>query len=334
MILDSIVYNHFKDLDFELNDTSFVQFTTLKEMEETIKDPDYEEDKANLICFGVKFKYYKENNTYDYSLHFFDFERIGKGNNPDIPSNKQGMFDNLQTGPDIRSIKLYQQGAYNYMMKIINEYKLKKVTDNSFASFDYAVFPMKFWDNREDDFGQFYVYVMVIIMLMAYMIPLSLYIYKIVEENETRFKKGMKIMGMGETEYFLSYFIQYIIIAVFVSGVNAFLFHFVLTKIPYYFLYCLIFLFSLDIFAMIYFFQSFIDKTRISIVLSLIIYFIMYCLALACMFENSSFWLKIFLAVFPAVNLNLGVNLLLKLNQKKKRRPLLHYLLRYQTYKD
>ena len=99
------------------------------------------------------------------------------------------MFDNLQTGPDIRSIKLYQQGAYNYMMKIINEYILKKVTDNSFASFDYAVFPMKFWDNREDDFGQFYVYVMVIIMLMAYMIPLSLYIYKIVEENETRFKK-------------------------------------------------------------------------------------------------------------------------------------------------
>ena len=122
----------------------------------------------------------------------------------------------------------------------------------------------------------------------------------------------MKIIGLGETEYFLSYFIQYIVIALFVSLINAILFKVVMTKIQFYFLYALIFLFSLDIFALIYFFQSFIDKTRISIVLSLIIYFIMYCLALGCMFENSSFWLKLFLAIFPTVNLNLGVNLLNK----------------------
>ena len=314
MIIDSIVYNHFKNLSFELYEENFVKYDTLEQMETFIKSSKYGDNKTkeDLICFGVKFKYHKNNNTYDYSLHFSDFERIGRGNNPDIPSNKQGMFDNLQTGPDIRSILLYQQGAYNYMMKIINEYILKKVTKNTFASFDYSVFPLKYWDNREDDFGQFYGYVMVIIMLMAYMIPLSLYIYKIVGEKETKIKEGMKIMGLGETEYFLSYFIQYVIISIFVSGVNAFLFMQVLTKIQYHFLFVLIFLFSIDIFALIYFFQSFIDKTRISIVLSLIIYFIMYCLALACMFENSSFWLKLFLAVFPAVNLNLGVNLLNK----------------------
>ena len=183
------------------------------------------------------------------------------------------------------------------MMKVINEYILKNVTKDKFATFDYSVIPMKYWENREDDFGQFYGYVMVIIILMAYMVPLSLYIYKMVGEKETKIKEGMKIMGLGETEYLLSYFIQYAIISLFVSAVNAILFKLVLTKIQYYFLFVLIFLFSLDIFALIYFFQSFIDKTRISIVLSLIIYFIMYCLSLACMFENSSFWLKLVLAI-------------------------------------
>ena len=311
MIVDSIIYNKASKLNFILNESSFQNFT-LEKMEDLIRSKNYEKNQSQLICFGVRYKYFEDNKTHDFSLHFSDFERIGRGNNPDIPSNKQGMFDKLQSGPDLRSMLLYRQGAYNYMMKIINEYILKNETDNPYATLNYAVIPMRYWDNREDDFGQFYGYVMVIIILMAYMIPLSLYIYKIVGEKETRIKEGMKIMGLGEAEYLLSYFIQYLIISIFVSVVNAFLFKIVLTKIQYYFLLALIFLFSLDIFALIYFFQSFIDKTRISIVLSLIIYWIMYCLALACMFENSSFWLKLVLAFFPAVNLNLGVALLNK----------------------
>ena len=311
MIVDSIIYNKASKLNFILNESSFQNFT-LEKMEDLIRSKNYEKNQSQLICFGVRYKYFEDNKTHDFSLHFSDFERIGRGNNPDIPSNKQGMFDKLQSGPDLRSMLLYRQGAYNYMMKIINEYILKTETDSPYATLNYAVLPMRYWDNREDDFGQFYGYVMVIIILMAYMIPLSLYIYKIVGEKETRIKEGMKIMGLGEAEYLLSYFIQYLIISIFVSVVNAFLFKIVLTKIQYYFLLALIFLFSLDIFALIYFFQSFIDKTRISIVLSLIIYWIMYCLALACMFENSSFWLKLVLAFFPAVNLNLGVALLNK----------------------
>ncbi len=312
MIIDSIIYNKFRDLNAELNDSNFTKPEPIEKIEDKIKSKDYEDNLDNLYCFGVKYSYIEENKTHDYSLHFFDFEKIGRGNNPDIPSNKQGMFDKLQSGPDLISLQIYKSGAYNYMMKVINEYILKNVTKDKFATFDYSVIPMKYWENREDDFGQFYGYVMVIIILMAYMVPLSLYIYKMVGEKETKIKEGMKIMGLGETEYLLSYFIQYAIISLFVSAVNAILFKLVLTKIQYYFLFVLIFLFSLDIFALIYFFQSFIDKTRISIVLSLIIYFIMYCLSLACMFENSSFWLKLVLAIFPAVNLNLGVALLNK----------------------
>jgi hypothetical protein len=245
MIIDSIIYNISANTSFDLNNDSFVYYESLEKMEDFIRSEDYEDNKKQLICFGIRYKYTEINNTYDFALHFFDFEKIGRGNNPDIPSNKQGMFDKLQSGPDIRSIQLYQQGAYNYMMKIINEYILKTVTGEKHASLNYAVFPMKYWDNREDDFGQFYGYVMVIIILMAYMVPLSIYIYKIVGEKETKIKEGMKIMGLGEAEYLLSYFIQYLIISIFVSAVNAILFKIVLTKIQYYFLFVLIFLFSL-----------------------------------------------------------------------------------------
>ena len=63
---------------------------------------------------------------------------------------------------------------------------------------------------------------------------------------------------------------------------------------------------------MIDFFQSFIDKTRIAIVLSLVMYFIMYCISLACMFEKTTMKLKILLSIFPPVSLNTGILLLSK----------------------
>ena len=108
---------------------------------------------------------------------------------------------------------------------------------------------MKAADVRMDIFGQYFGYVITIIIIVAYMSPLSIYIYKIVEEKEAKTKEGMKIMGLGEGIYFLSYFIQFTFISIFVSGINAFLLNLVFKNIPYYYLYLMIFLFSLNIFS-------------------------------------------------------------------------------------
>ena len=327
MILDSIVYNNLarklyqyygkgrEDLnfDFELNNNSFKEFETIEDLNKYIKDPEYINRKEeDLICFGLSFSYNETINNYNYSLHFFDFNKMGREGIQDIPTNNQGMFDKFQSGPDILSYMIYKNGAYNYMMKIVNQYILQKVTNDSNAELNYAVLPMKYTDFRLDYLGQFLGYLITIIIIVAYMIPLSLYVYRMVSEKESKTKEGMKIMGLRESEYFLSYFIQYVVISIIVSLINAFLFKVVFSHIPVYFLYVLIFLFSLDIFALIYFFQSFIEKTRIAIVLSLVIYFVMYCASFACMFEQTPFHIKIILAIMPLVNLNLGVLLLSK----------------------
>ena len=320
MIVDSKIFNAFAhlygnkefDFNFELNNNSFKEFESVEAMEKYIKKPDYINQPENSICFGMKYSYNETINHYDYSLHFFDFDKIGKEGVQDIPNNGAGMFDRFQSGPDIISFMRYKNGAYNYMMKVVNEYILKNVTHNPLASFSYGVFPMKYTDFRLDFYGQFFGYIITIIIVIAYISPLSLYIYKIVEEKEAKTKEGMKIMGLGEGIYFLSYFIQYSVIAIFVSGINSFLLNLVFKNVPYYYLYIMILLFSLNIFSLIYFFQSFIDKTKIAIVLSLIIYFIMYCVSLSCMLENIPFLIKAILSIFPSVCLNLGILLFSK----------------------
>ena len=298
--------------DFTLTMGSFQEFSSVEELNEYIKDPSYLSKKDKLICFGVKFSYDEENEHYNYSLHFFDYPKQGNEGIQDIANNAQGMFDPFQTGPDLNSFMRYKNGAYSYMMKIINQYILRKETGKSDAELNYGIAAMKYIDYRSDSFGEFMGYMIGVILVMAYMSPLSLYVYRMVGDKESKIKESMKIMGLEEGQYFLSYFIQYTVINIFSSIINAGLFTVFLDRISYYHLFVTLLLWSLNVFALIYFFQSFIDKTKIALVLSLVIYFMMYCVSLACMFEGGSLAAKIGLSLFPQVCLNNGILLFSK----------------------
>ena len=82
------------------------------------------------------------------------------------------------------------------------------------------------------------------------------------------------------------------------------------SKIPSIILFVILFLWALDIFGLIFFFQSFIDKTRVALILSLLIYFVMFFISMACMDEDANKILKIILSIFPPVCLELGVVLI------------------------
>ena len=308
MIQDSLIY---KDaIKFSLNPNSFKEFSSIDEMEKYIKSPKYTKNLNGLICFGLQFSYDEINKIYNYSLHFFD-TKFGNEGIKDIPNNKDGMFNKFQTFPDLNSFLVYQNGAYSYMIKIVNEYILRKELNDINAELNYIITPMRYTDYKLDSY-EFIGFLTTIIIIVAYMAPLSLYIYRIVGEKETKIKETMKIMGLGELEYFFSYFIQYIIISLFVSLINSLLFKVVFKYIPFHFLFFSILLWAFDIFALVYFFQSFIDKKRIALILSLVIYFIMYCISLLCVFRERPLALKVILSIFPPVGLNIGILLLHK----------------------
>ena len=307
MIKDSLIYQ--KKINFSLNNNSFKEFSSINDLDNYIKSPEYIKNLSELICFGLQFSYDNIYKKYDYSLLFFDKKFANEGIK-DIPSNIDGMINNFQIVPDLDSFLIYKNGAYSYMIKIINEYILRKELNDNKAELNYIIIPMRYTDYQVDPYGDFIGYIFTIIIIIAYMGPLSLYVYRIVGEKETKIKETMKIMGLGEIEYFLSYFIQYIVISLFVSLINSFLLKVILKHIPFHFLFFLILLWSFDIFALVYFFQSFIDKKRIALILSIVIYFIMYCISLICAFNERTLGLKIILSLFPPVALNIGILLL------------------------
>ena len=101
-------------------------------------------------------------------------------------------------------------------MKIINEYILKKETKNEDAQLNFGMMPMKYVNYKQDKLGDYMAFIIPFFIMVAYICSLCLYVYRMVGEKESKAKEGMKIMGLGEDIYFLSYFIQYFIITLFV----------------------------------------------------------------------------------------------------------------------
>ena len=281
----------------------FKDFDSVDELNKYVKDKKYGQEGYPLICFGISFK--KEGQKYDYALHYFDsiFDQGVK----DVPNVMNGLFDQFSSGPDLESYKLYQTSGYTYIMKIINEYILQQQSGYESTKINFGMVAMPYTDYRTDPFSSVIGYFIPFFIVIAYMCPLCLYVYRMVGEKENKSKEGMKIMGLGEGTYFLSYFIQYIIICLIDSVINTIFLSLLFSKIPFYFLFLVLFLWTLDVFGLIFFFQSFIDKTRVALILSLLIYFVMFFLSMACMDEEAKKVLKIILSIFPPVCLELGI---------------------------
>ena len=111
---------------------------------------------------------------------------------------------------------------------------------------------------------------------------------------------------MIESIYFLSYFIQYFITNIFYTLANSIIMKMVFRHIGYQFLFLTFFLWGLNVFALAFFYQSFIDRTRVALILSLLIYFIMFFLATAVMDDSAAKGLKIILSISPSIALELG----------------------------
>ena len=308
---------------------SFKDYKSIDEMENAVKDKAYgKDDDHPLICFGISFK--KEGHKYDYSLHYFD--SIFSQGVQDVPNIRNGIFNQFSTGPNLESYRKYQKSGYTYIMKLINEYILQQETDDANAKIDFSMVALPYENYRSDPFSVVIGYFIPFFMVIAYMCPLCLYVYRMVGEKETKSKEGMKIMGLSEGTYFLSYFLQYVVITFIDSVINTFFMSLLFSRIPSIILFLILFLWALDIFGLIFFFQSFIDKTRVALILSLLIYFVMFFISMACMDEDANKNLKTILSIFPPVCLELGVILIGKFQMSFKDFHLEDYTHIYTNY--
>ena len=283
---------------------NYKHFDSVDELNEYVKHPDYNKTSERpAICFGINFKK-NADKDYSLSLHYFS-DAISHGVE-DVPNNLRPLNEFMQQGPNMDDIIKYSNNGYIQIMNIIANYILQKSTSNPLAYINYGFAVQKYDSYKFNEFASFAGVYYTFFVVLAYLCPLILYVLKMVVEKETRSKEVMKIMGMSEGTYFLSYFVEYFIVNIIYAFAVGFVSKLTFNKIPYMYFVLYLWLFGLNVFALAFFSQSFMDTTRLALIVSCLIYCLMLFVSAAVYDDKIKKTYKIVAALLPPVNLLLG----------------------------
>ena len=174
----------------------------------------------------------------------------------------------------LNDVKKYSDDGYVQMMNIIANYILKDSESESstdpYINYGFAI--QKYDQYKFNDFAGYAGVYYTFFAILSYLCPLILYVLKMVVEKESRSKEVMKIMGMGEGTYFLSYFVEYFIVNIIYAFALGYISKLTFHYIPYLLFVLYLWLFGLNVFALAFFCQSFMDTTFNSIMSCLLSY--------------------------------------------------------------
>ena len=281
---------------------SYMHFEDIDSLNEYITAEDYGTNKPT-ICFGI---YFKKNGDKDYSasLHYFnDFISHGI---EDVPNNLKEPNEEMQQGPNMNDILKYSNNGYIQVMNIIANYILRESKRSTTAYINYGFAVQKYDSYKYNEFASFAGVYFTFFIVLSYLCPLILYVLKMVVEKESRSKEVMKIMGMGEGTYFLSYFVEFFVVNIIYCFAVGFIARLMFYQIPYLVLVLYLWLFGLNVFALAFFCQSFMDTTRLALIVSCLIYCLMLFVSAAVYDDNIKKVYKTIAALLPPVNLLLG----------------------------
>jgi len=258
------------------------------------------------LCFGYSLSQLSAT-EFNYTLNYFDNPSFLRGGISDIPQGIKKSWDIFENNPDQRAFNLWQSSGYIYMMKIMNDLIYQTVSNNSQNKIDIIVAPEKYTVLKTDSFGNFIGFLLPFFIVIAYLSPMIILVFRMVREKETRVKEGMKIMGLTESSYFFSWLLHYICLTTFHSIFNSAILMGVFKFIPFGYVFLFFWLYGICIFSMAYFFQALIDKTRIAMIISILIYFIMYFVSVAVLSEDVETVPKMIISLLPPTCIQLGL---------------------------
>ena len=294
------------------DEPKFRNYNDILELKDYIESENYK--KMTKVCFGISYKL--ENNysqkKYIFKLHFFSSKYISSNKYiSNIPPSNIDNLDPFRINPDFDSFFLYEKSGYLMIQKILYDYILKTETGNQDAEILYKIIPGKYEEKTHNVLYDFIHSIISIFILIAYAFPMSINIYRLIKEKESKAKEIMKIMGLNEFYYYLSYFIIYFIINLFHALLNTLIVKSIFNYIEFGYLFGLFFAYGLVIFSLIFFFQSFLEKANISIIFCILVYSIMYFKGTPLKPNAVKKGVKIFFALlFPPINIFLGCNTL------------------------
>jgi hypothetical protein len=218
IIGDNNTIGYFKTLQFVMGNNICVLINTFIEKANLtyswFKDRDAlwdiigkDKERQPKWCFALQIDEFNTvDDSYDIQLMFL---------RKNIPDTLLKPYNFKLKTPDFSSWKKYEGTGYLSLYMFISDAIIRaKQGLFSFSTLDVAYMPMKTPEYEsinpiatEQLSQQFPFFVM-----FTFLIPLYYLVSKLAEEKENKSREGMKMMGLKDTSYFLSWFVFYLII--------------------------------------------------------------------------------------------------------------------------
>lgn len=257
-------------LDFEVR-----RFESQAALDEYLRDPLYlqREDKPG-VCFGTVIMSAEDAEGYDIEIMMHD--RLQQPRQRQLPFQTLDPFDTFISTPQLVLFKLYTDQGYsliqNWLANIILKKKFPQADPASNPSIANVLVPMSSQQYVQDDFTQA-LNLMAFFMFLMFIVPVYRLAYRIVNEKETRARESMKMMGLTDTSYWLSWLAYYACVVFGISLISTFILA-SLAKSDSLLVFLLFFIFGLSLFGYAVIIQSLFNKASTAAGVTATVYFV------------------------------------------------------------
>lgn len=158
------------------------------------------------LCFAISV-YSSTSGDYEVSIHMDDQDQTDM-----LPPQLNDPVNKLQRAPNKAGYDLYKDSGFFWIQNLISNAILRRESGNNAAFISNVVLPMKSSEYLQDDLAENLPQVWGTLMVIIFVAPIYRLVYNIVGEKQQKVRELMKIMGLTDTPYWLSWFMYYTVI--------------------------------------------------------------------------------------------------------------------------
>jgi len=134
---------------------------------------------------------------------------MGGPNSIGIPNTQKAAYNPLQTTPDTTGFVDYLTRGYSVLHNLAANVVLKIESGDDNAIITLLSAPMPASSNTSDPFTQVLTSTLPFFLLLIFIPPVYNTVFLMVKEKESRIKESMRMMGMLDSAYWLSWYVYY-----------------------------------------------------------------------------------------------------------------------------
>ena len=160
--------------------------------------------------------------------------------------------------------------------------------------------PLPSNNDSSDQFGDIITGVLPLLILLVFIPPVYNMVSLLVREKETRIKESMRMMGMGDAAYWLSWYVYYTIITflIVILAWGVLMINCIVYSNPF-LVFCLLMLYAQSVLGQIIFLTALFEKSKYSGIIGSLVYFGCSFIGIPVQTPDSSMAYKTGLSIFP-----------------------------------